>query len=214
MLSALDCRWLNHPARVSDAEFKPAQLQVAQRVGLATPRTIITNQWREAQRFGRLVDGPVIFKTLQGLSVERHGEELVVYTNLVDDEVLTDESIGATATMFQEWIPKAYEIRATVVGDRCFAARIDAGSPESRIDFRTDYGALDYRVAELPCDVQDRLRSYLGRFGLGFGAFDLVVTPDDEHVFLERNPNGQWGWLEEETGLPIAAAMADYLLGA
>ncbi len=25
------------------------------------------------------------------------------------------------------------------------------------------------------------------------------------------NPNGQWGWLEEKTGLPMAAAFADLL---
>ncbi|MGH3889570.1 MAG: hypothetical protein ACRDYA_24270 [Egibacteraceae bacterium] len=30
---------------------------------------------------------------------------------------------------------------------------------------------------------------------------------------LECNANGQFGWLEAETGLPITAAMADLLIG-
>jgi D-alanine-D-alanine ligase-like ATP-grasp enzyme len=48
--------------------------------------------------------------------------------------------------------------------------------------------------------------------GLAFGAFDFVVTPDNEWVVLECNPEGQWGWIEENTGLPIADAIAKYLL--
>jgi len=32
-------------------------------------------------------------------------------------------------------------------------------------------------------------------------------------VFLEINPNGQWAWIENETGLPIASAIADALTG-
>jgi hypothetical protein len=46
--------------------------------------------------------------------------------------------------------------------------------------------------------------------GLNYGAFDFVVTPNDEWV-MECNPAGQWLWLEHETGVPIAAALADLL---
>lgn len=48
---------------------------------------------------------------------------------------------------------------------------------------------------------------------LRFAAIDMIVTPEGDHVFLEANPNGQWAWIEDETGLPIAAAMADALEG-
>ncbi|MGH3885301.1 MAG: hypothetical protein ACRDSZ_01825, partial [Pseudonocardiaceae bacterium] len=30
---------------------------------------------------------------------------------------------------------------------------------------------------------------------------------------LELNPNGQWAWIEDETGLPISSALADALEG-
>ena len=45
-----------------------------------------------------------------------------------------------------------------------------------------------------------------------YGAFDFAIT-DDFWYFLECNANGQFGWLEAETGLPITAAIADLLLG-
>jgi hypothetical protein len=48
--------------------------------------------------------------------------------------------------------------------------------------------------------------------GLAFGAFDFMVTPDHEWFALECNPEGQWDWIEENTGLPIADAIARHLL--
>lgn len=50
------------------------------------------------------------------------------------------------------------------------------------------------------------------RLGLRFGALDFLVTPSGEWYFLEVNPNGQWAWIEQETGLPISSAIADALI--
>jgi glutathione synthase/RimK-type ligase-like ATP-grasp enzyme len=42
------------------------------------------------------------------------------------------------------------------------------------------------------------------KLGLNFGAVDMILTPDGRYVFLEINPNGQWGWVEDLTGMPIS----------
>jgi glutathione synthase/RimK-type ligase-like ATP-grasp enzyme len=49
------------------------------------------------------------------------------------------------------------------------------------------------------------------RFGLVFGAIDLVQTPSGFY-FLEINPNGEWAWLQKEAGLPIAETIVDILV--
>lgn len=49
------------------------------------------------------------------------------------------------------------------------------------------------------------------QWGLRFCAADFVVTPDERYYFVDLNPNGEWGWIEKETGLPIAAAVAELL---
>src|SRR6185312_4199806 len=82
-----------------------------------------------------------------------------------------------------------------------------------RQDWRADYANIRYSAAVLPVAVADMLREYMLRLRLRFAAVDMVVTPEGEHVFLEANPNGQWAWIEDETGLPIAAAIADALEG-
>jgi glutathione synthase/RimK-type ligase-like ATP-grasp enzyme len=53
--------------------------------------------------------------------------------------------------------------------------------------------------------------SLVRRLGLEFGAIDLLLTPQGDYVFLEINPNGQWLWLEQMTGVPLTKAMCDLL---
>lgn len=48
--------------------------------------------------------------------------------------------------------------------------------------------------------------------GLCYGAIDMVVTPDERYVFIEINPNGQYLWVEQATGLPISDAICDLLI--
>jgi hypothetical protein len=38
-----------------------------------------------------------------------------------------------------------------------------------------------------------------------------VVSPSGAWTFLEINPGGQYGWIEDATGLPITDALADLL---
>jgi D-alanine-D-alanine ligase-like ATP-grasp enzyme len=47
------------------------------------------------------------------------------------------------------------------------------------------------------------------RLGLAYGALDFIVDPDEHWHFLEVNPNGQWGWIELATDLPIAHTITD-----
>lgn len=43
LLTTLPARWVSHPARIADAEAKPAQLQRAAACGFRLPRTLISN---------------------------------------------------------------------------------------------------------------------------------------------------------------------------
>jgi D-alanine-D-alanine ligase-like ATP-grasp enzyme len=47
--------------------------------------------------------------------------------------------------------------------------------------------------------------------GLVYGAFDFVITPEAEWIFLEVNPGGQFGFLEDSTDAPLTATLADLL---
>jgi ATP-grasp ribosomal peptide maturase len=213
VLMSLPVRWCNHPGRSADAAYKPGQLTSLRACGLNVPRTLITNSADDVRAFARRV-GQLVCKAIVSEVVHTASESQVVYTRLLkDDDLANLRGVEHTAHLFQEYIPKKFEVRLTVVGNECFAVKIDAGSAaRPQVDWRRDYDSHVYEVIDAPERVRSGVMAYLGSAGLRFGGFDFVVTPDREWVVLECNPEGQWGWIEENTGLPISEAIARFLL--
>lgn len=213
LLSSLDVLWVNQPIRQSAAEYKPLQLATAAACGLRVPATLITNRAHEVVSFAAEIEGPVVCKQLSSLVLSEDGEMRTTYTTIIDPAAIDPASFAATAHLIQQFVPKAYEARVTVVGRAPMAVAIRSESEAGRIDWRSDYDALAYQRVDVPEGVTRRLGTFLDELGLSYGAFDFVITPDDEWVMLECNPAGQWLWLEHETGVPISAALAELLAG-
>ncbi|MEU3347161.1 ATP-grasp ribosomal peptide maturase [Streptomyces sp. NPDC006700] len=212
-LYALPVTWVNRPDVDGIASHKPGQLPVAAAHGLRTPRSLITTDQEVARKFCYQVDSPVICQPLMGGPLEYpDGHRTGVPTHVVDPDTI-DDSVSLTAHLFQEWVPKTHEVRLTVVGKEMFAAEIRAGSDAARVDWRSDYDALTYDVCQVPDDVRAGVLSWLEHFRLSFGAFDFAVTPAGDWVMFECNPSGEWSWIQNKTGLPIATHIADLLAG-
>ncbi|MFI7101049.1 ATP-grasp ribosomal peptide maturase [Streptomyces sp. NPDC050161] len=197
--------WINHPLLNAAADYKPAQLALAQRIGLSVPRTLVTNDPDEAREFIASHD-QVIHKTLRWTPYERNGVPLTGWAEPVTAAEI-DDSVRVTPHLFQARVDKVADVRVLVVGRRVFAVRIDSGL----LDWRTDYSAHSYAALHLPAPINKALLSCLDHFGLASGSFDLAVDRAGDYWWLELNPNGQWGWLEEKTGLEMSTAFADLL---
>jgi ATP-grasp ribosomal peptide maturase len=211
VLSSLDTLWVNHPARQSDTT-KPRQLDVARRVGLAVPDSLITNSPQAVREFAREVDGALAGKTLAASLRVESGRLQMAYTRRIEPADLDDlTGVDTTAHLFQRFLPKAFEARVTVVGNRVFAAAIHSDSDTGRVDWRADYDSLRYSVVDPPDSVITGMLAFLKQFGLTFGAFDFAVTPDQQWILFECNPAGAYGWIEDALGLPVTDAIADLL---
>lgn len=212
VLMGTGCVWVNDPVRAAAAEYKPVQLAAAASCGLRVPASIITSDPDHAAGWARELGRPFVYKPLSGVWIPEAGQIRILYTSLLHDPAtLLDGRIDLTAHLLQEWVDKAFECRAVVVGDQVFAVAIHADSAAGRIDWRADYDSHRYEVLDLPERVQHGLITLHARLGLVYGACDLIITPDGEVVFLEVNQGGEWGWLAAECGLPIASALADVL---
>lgn len=209
VLAALDYPFVNHPWNIMRADHKPAQLQVAIRLGFRVPPTIVTNSLAQARAFAA-EHSPVVYKPLQITPFRRaDGHAVTLWVQVVAPDEL-DERVELTAHLFQAATrDKVADVRITVVGDHVFGVRI--GSP--CLDFRQDYAQASYSVFKVSGDIAGRCRAYLARFGLLFGAFDFGLRADGGLDWYECNSAGQWHWLEAETGLPMTAAIADVLEG-
>jgi ATP-grasp ribosomal peptide maturase len=197
--------WVNHPLRNAAADYKPAQLALAQRLGLTVPPTLVTNDPVEARQF-ITAHGQVIYKTLRWTPYERDGVPVTGWAEPVTAAEI-DDRVRVTPHLFQARVDKVADVRVLVVGRQVFAVRIDSGL----LDWRKDYSALSCTVVDLPDHVDRALLAYLDHFRLASGSFDLAVDRAGDYWWLELNPNGQWGWLEEHTGLKMSAAFADLL---
>lgn len=208
LASTLDARWVNDPWRQAVADRKPHQLAAAERLGLRVPRTLVTNDPERALRFIRSRGRTRTIHKALGATPEDWQPTRFVTPR----DVRRIAALRHSPVVLQEYVP-GVDVRVTAVGDRIFAAEIDArdtGSPE---DFRPVWDEARVARCRLPRPVERRLRALVAELGLRYAAIDLRRRADGEHVFLEVNPSGQWLFVEERTGQPITAAVARLLAG-
>ena len=217
MIASLKAFHLDLLPSIRHAENKQLQLQVARELGLDTPRTLITNNPQAVREFAQQCESGLIAKMLSSFAIYEQEQEKVVFTNPVALEELDNlDGLRFCPMTFQENIPKALELRTTIVGKRVFTASIDSQRSEpARYDWRRQGVAFlkDWKPYTLPQDIEEKLLELMAHFGLTYGALDLILTPDGRYIFLEVNPVGEFFWLELCPGLPISKAIADILLG-
>jgi ATP-grasp ribosomal peptide maturase len=212
VLAALDVLWANHPNRCADAVFKPYQWKTAIECGLAVADTVITNDVGAARRFVGDTPGETITKALGPSGLTEDGQVQVAYTRRLTDADLAElDGVAATATTLQRFVPKAFEVRLTVIGQEMFGVAIHADTEDARTDWRADPAALRYELVSTPGPVAEAVAEYMNRTGLVYAGFDFVVTPAGQWVMLEANTGPQLGFVQAATGAPITDALATLL---
>ncbi len=218
LYTTLDAFWINQPLSHRLLERnKLLQLKKAALVGLTVPDTIITNDPDVLLGFADAHGGVVAIKLLKGDWFRERNSEipLLVFTQRVASDQIREhyEDIKLTPILAQQYIEKALELRVTIVGEKTFACAIHSQDSEhTRTDWRDyDLEHVKHEPFELPDEVRVKLGAFMEKCNLSYGAIDIIVTPEDEYVFLEVNPSGQWLWIEELTGMPISKTLAELL---
>lgn len=81
VLTAQPWRWIDHPAVVADAGYKPRQLRVAAQCGLIVPRSLVTNVGVQAREFAAEVREGFVYKSLSTGVVAEQDEVRIIYTS-------------------------------------------------------------------------------------------------------------------------------------
>ena len=192
--------WVNPPRQQETASLKAAQLVAAAGCGLRIPATLMSNDVEKVREFFDTHNGNIVFKPFLQSYWDTETTTASLWTSRVDRSVLNNEfAITNCAGIYQPKIQKAYEVRATAIGQHLFAAKLHSQEhAESRLDWRSD---VQFRVRaekmELPSPVQTACRDLMASLGIVFGCFDFIVTEEGEYVFLEVNEMGQFLWVED-----------------
>lgn len=201
------------------ASSKVVQLSEAEKAGLQIPCSCAAGAANHVENFllDKKPSGKLCMKAIEAIHLrEPDGKVYAHYTNLVE-QLTPDEvySLKKCPIILQEYIDKEIEVRATVVGDKIFAASIDTSNAnaKAKVDWRHyDWAQTPYYQYALPKQIQDNIIQLMRNLGLTFGAIDLIKTPDGQYYFLEVNAQGQWLWIEDLTGLPISSHIAKWLV--
>lgn len=201
---------VNRPAQGGFASIKAVQLQTAAQLGFTVPPTCMGNAPAAVQRLWHETQGQMVVKGFeQALVTLESGEERRLYTSPVEAQDLADTaSLTACPSIWQAYVAKQVEIRVTVLGKEVLAAEIHSQqSALSKHDWRRyDLDHTPYRPHTLPDEVQQQCRQLVHTLGLFYGAIDLILSEHGTYTFLEINPFGQWAWLQQLCGLPLAEA--------
>ena len=191
-----DARWINRPENAQRASLKPYQLILARQCGMRVPQTCITNRVEDLEH---IPEGEIIYKTLSSFIAP---PDKIIYTNKVRraDVAASPDSVRLAPCLFQEYIPKAFELRVTVIDDQIFAVQIDSQAlSDTRTDWRKNQFADGiYDHFAFSSEVEQQILGLHRKLGLTYAAYDFIMTDSGELVFLECNPSGQWLWQEEQ----------------
>jgi len=192
--------WFNSYWHTFAAERKAYQLFKARNLGMTIPDTLITQSSTEAQLFidshAEAIVKPISF----GLVPTRNRS--AIYTNTIDPAVHDLSLVDDGPTLFQEKIDKECDVRVTWIDGwyTAFEIRTHKKLGHQVLDWRKHDTSADYIEVRLPKHIEGQICSLMGALNLRFGAIDFAVDRSGRHVFLEVNPAGQWGWLDQYCG--------------
>lgn len=212
--------WINKVAPNDLLQFnKILQMKYAAEAGLHTPETLISNIPKSVKRFAQRKKHGVALKVLKSGVIQYSANRMAaMYTKRLKSAELTKDalrSIQVAPSFFQEYVDKAVELRLTVVGNRIFSCKIYSQELDcAKEDWRrgiTKRGTVRHELFSLPKEIEKKCLRLMRNLDLTFGCIDMILTPEGNYVFLEVNPNGQWGWIEQMTGAPISRSIAELL---
>jgi len=208
LLGALLARcpnFFNQVGASRQATIKPYQLELACAQGFRIPETSFGNDPEQARRFVLDRDGSCIYKPFTGTDFG------FFETRRFDLSKDLGElwRIEYCPVQIQDYVPGGFDLRVTVVGAQVFAAAVDLSASRHGVDSRVE--RLPTTPYELSSDVEAKISALVCRMGLKYAALDLRLGLNEELTFFELNPEGQYLWIEIDTGLPISAALAKAL---
>lgn len=212
--------WVNPLLSCEKIQFnKWYQMIVANKIGLQTPFSVLSNCHKDIIKLCKNIDGDMAVKVVKNVAVRYDKKTLLLHTKRVSFEEIEKAETGSfelSPVFLQKYIEKKLELRITIIGNKVFPCEIHSQINKKTMDDWRKHIFLEKELPHLPCElpknVEEKCILLIRELGLRFGAIDMILTPKNEYVFLEVNPNGQWGWIEELTKMPISSALAEFLI--
>ncbi len=208
-------KWLNFYRDSYYAENKYRQYKIAKAHGFMIPAFVCSNDKDFLiKSFNNGSEKVIKFMNQDFYKIADEGYK-GIYVNKVELKDLNKfNGKEENPVILQNYIPKDFEVRYTVVGDKHFVCKIDSQQSQiASIDWRRyDLANTPHSVIEPPAYIREQVESFMLELKLNYGALDFIVSSNKEWFFLELNSMGQFLWIEDLTGLEISSHIAKWLI--
>lgn len=190
-------------------------LSIARECGFAIPAgLIITSKKQLAERFGE-DPSPVITKAIsEGVYKITNKYGYYSYTERLTKEDLNPLPDTFFPSLIQSEVMKKYELRVFYLKGECYAMAIFSQQDKRtttdfrKYNFERPNRTVPYR---LPVEVQEKLARVFERLSLNTGSADLIVDENNNYVFLEINPVGQFAMTSQPCNYQLEKKIAEIL---
>lgn len=194
---------------------KNIMLSKASKIGLKIPETIVTNEKKKVLFFLEK-HKRIITKSISNGTILLSSDYTVSnYTNEVTKESLLKIPDKFELSLFQKLLDKKYELRIFYLKGKFYSSAIFSQEDEqTKIDFRKYNFKKPNRVVpyKLPTKISDKLRNFMNNIKMSSGSLDMVVTTNDEYIFLEVNPVGLFEQVSEPCNYYLHEKIAKFLI--
>jgi ATP-GRASP peptide maturase of grasp-with-spasm system len=188
-------------------------LKVANDLDLKIPKTILTSKKKNLISFFNL-NKPLMSKPLgDGSRIDYLGSTYYFYTLKINNIKNITEKF--TPTLFQKYIEKQYELRIFYIDGQFYSMVIfSQNNNKTKYDFRNYDSQKPNRFEPycLPKEIEIKLHALMQKIGLNTGSIDMIKTINNEYIFLEVNPSGQFGMTATPCNYPLYKIVANFLI--
>lgn len=187
-------------------------LFLAKTIGFRIPETILSENVKEVVRSFK--GHEAITKLLVAMNNYSSNNEKINYlTQTVNEELLANEKM--TMSLFQKKIEKKFEVRTFYLNGATYAKAIFS---QQDVMTRNDYRNYNYENPNreipfrLPEPIKNKVTKLMRTLELNTGSLDFIVDTDNQFVFLEVNPIGQFSDLSYNCNYHLEKKIVEYLI--
>jgi hypothetical protein len=173
----------------------------AKKLKLNIPDFLLTTNKKELLEFknrhSNIITKPIYNAVPIIYSEEKKG---LMYTSLVDDDVINKLPDEFFPSFFQEYISKDYELRFSQANDN----RIDYRNKEKNNNLMVSY--------KLPFFIKNQLNKLMRNLKLNTGSIDILKSKTGHYYFLEINPCGQYEGVSTMCNYQLNKKIAEWLI--
>ncbi|WP_268223760.1 grasp-with-spasm system ATP-grasp peptide maturase [Sinomicrobium oceani] len=170
-------------------------LDLARDCGLKIPKTFVVTSKDEILKIMEK-EGNVVTKAMsQGIYFFTRKRHYYSYTERLTPDAVRQLPDVFFPSLLQAEIKKKYELRIFFLKEEYYAMAIfSQNDSKTEVDFRkkTEDSQVRNVPYRLPEHIREKLIEVAAKLRLDTGSFDMIVDTDNNYIFLEVNPLGQF----------------------